>query len=97
MKILALEKGIPDVPGNALQPHLKAEGARIWELIQSGVIREIYFQDDKKDAILILECNDKEEAQATLNTLPLVKEGFITFKIIPLVPYDGLSRLFQEE
>ena len=34
---------------------------------------------------------------AKLATKAGVKEGFITFKIIPLVPYDGLSRLFQEE
>jgi len=30
-----------------------------------------------------------------LATLPLVKEGLITFEIIPLAAYPGFSRLFE--
>jgi hypothetical protein len=46
--------------------------------------------------VLILECADIEEAREVLNTLPLVKEGLITFDVIPLVPYPGFSRLFAD-
>jgi hypothetical protein len=46
---------------------------------------------------LILECADAAEAQQVLNTLPLVQAELITFKVIPLMPYSGLARLFAEE
>ncbi len=51
---------------------------------------------DEHMAVLILECADAIEAHQALNTLPLVKEGLITFQVIPLIPYSGLARLFVE-
>jgi len=96
MKILAIEQEVPGITAEAFKPHLKAEAAMAWELYQAGVFRELYFQKDRHSAVLILECADVEEAQKVLNTLPLAKEGLITFEIIPLVAYPGFSRLFAE-
>jgi muconolactone delta-isomerase len=96
MKILAIEQEVPGISAEAFKPYLKAEAVKAWELYQAGVFRELYFQKDRHSAVLILECVDVEEAQEVLNTLPLVKEGLITFDIIPLVPYPGFSRLFAE-
>jgi muconolactone delta-isomerase len=96
MKILALEKEVPGVAANAFTPHLRAEAARVWELQQSGVLREIYFREDRSDAVLILECADLGEAQRALATLPLVCEKLIAFELIPLKPYPGLARLFSD-
>jgi muconolactone delta-isomerase len=73
---------------------LRAEAARVWELQQSGVLREIYFRQDRSDAVLVLECTDAGEAQRVLGTLPLVQAGLIAFEVIPLKPYPGLARLF---
>lgn len=97
MKILALEKEGSNVTAEQFIPHLWAEAARVWELHQSGILREIYFRQERHEAVLILECADSAEAQQVLSTLPLVKEGLITFDIIPLVPYSGFARLFVEE
>jgi len=97
MKILALEKEIPNTTSEQYAPHLKAEAARVWELYQSGHIRETYFRGDRSEAILILECADVEEAHKVLDTLPLVREGLIRFDVIPLVPYPGFERLFGKE
>ena len=96
MKILALEKEIPNTMPEHFAPHLKAEATRVWELYKSGGLREIYFRGDQNKAVLILECADVEEAKSLLDTLPLVKEGLITFEVIPLVPYPGFERLFDE-
>jgi hypothetical protein len=76
------------------QPHLEAEAAKVWELYQAAVFRELYFRQDRSEAVLVLECADVEEANQVLGTLPLVKEGLITFEVVPLVPYLGFSRLF---
>jgi hypothetical protein len=97
MKILALEREKPNVTAEQFSPHLRAEAARVWELYQAGVLREIYFSQDRHEAVLILECVDGPEAQQVLNSLPLVKAGLITFDIIPLVPYSGFGRLFVAE
>jgi len=94
MKILALEKQTDGVAPSAFTPDLlKREAARVWELQQAGVLREIYFRQDRSDAVLILECADDAEAQRMLATLPLVAAGLIRFDVIPLKPYPGLARL----
>jgi len=94
MKILALEKELPGAAAEKFKPHAKAEALRAWELYQSGIIRELYFRQDRNEAVLVLECRDLAEAESVLNTLPLVKEKLIAFDLIPLVPYPGFARLF---
>jgi muconolactone delta-isomerase len=94
MKILALEKEIPYVKADQFPPHLQAEACHVWELYKSGIIREMYFRQDKTDAVLILECASTAEARDVLNSLPLVREKLIDFEIIPLVAYPGFERLF---
>jgi len=94
MKILALEQDVPGVREEQFQPHLKAEAARVWELYQAGVLREIYFRQDRTQAVLVLECADVQEARCVLETLPLVRAGLIDFEVIALIPYPGFSRIF---
>ena len=97
MKILALEKEIPGATPEEFQAHAKAEARRVWELYQTGVLREFYFRADRDEAVLILECRDAAEAHHVLGSLPLVKAGLITFELIPLAPYPGFERLFEVE
>ncbi|HVN79286.1 MAG TPA: superoxide dismutase [Terriglobia bacterium] len=97
MKILALEREIPGITEAQIHPHLKPEAARAWELYQAGIIRELYFDQDRHNAVLILECSDIDDARQALDTLPLVKAGLIAFDVTPLVAYSGFSRLFGKE
>ena len=98
MKILAIEQEVPGVTAEDFTPELKrAEAARAWELYQAGPFREIYFRQDDPSAVLILECADVAEADEILSTLPLVKAGLITFELMPLIPYPGFARLFEEK
>ena len=94
MKILAIEKSVPGISETDCAPHLKAEAARVWELYQSGAIRETYFRADVRSAVLMLECPDIDAAQNIVRSLPLVQRGLIAFDIMPLIPYPGFSRLF---
>ena len=95
MKILAIEKEFASKTAEDFQPHLEAEARRVWELYKKGVIREIYFRADRTSAVLILECENLEEAKEKLSTLPLVQEDLIYFDFIPLAPYPGFERLFK--
>jgi muconolactone delta-isomerase len=96
MKLLAMEVETAGVKPEQFAPLLKAEAQHVWELYQSGTIRELYFRADRSDAVLILECKDVREAKEMLDSLPLVQAGLISFEIIPLIPYPGFARLFGE-
>lgn len=95
MKILAIQKETGGLNTRDFVPHLREEAYRGWELYKEGVIREMYFRDDRPEAILILECKDLDEAREKLETLPLVEKGLITFELIALRPYHGYERLFK--
>lgn len=95
MKILAMEVEKEGVKPEQYPPHLQAEARRVWDLYQSGIIRELYFRADRSEAVLILECGDALEAKQIIETLPLVQAGLITFDVIPLIPYPGFARLFS--
>jgi hypothetical protein len=95
MKIFAIEKELHT--DRDFKPHLISEAKKVWELYQSGFIREIYFTKGSHCAVLILESDDKLQAEKILNSLPLVKEGLISFEIQELIPYDGFSRLFTNQ
>ena len=103
MKILALEH---DCPVDAMKENasattqqytalLKAEAKHTWELYQAGTLRELYFRQDQHSAVLILECGDLQQAEAVLQSLPLVQAGQIQFEVMVLEPYPGFGRLFS--
>jgi hypothetical protein len=94
VKILAIEKEPSNARPEASKPYLRTEAARVWELYQSGIIREMCFRQDRTEAVPVLECTGTEEAYEILGSLPLVREGFIAFDVIPLRPYPGFTRLF---
>jgi hypothetical protein len=79
----------PESPSN-----LNDEARAVWNLAQAGVVREIYFRDDRPQAVIILEAGSVEEAQRILARLPLVEAGLIEFGVIGLRPYPGYARLF---
>jgi hypothetical protein len=73
MKILAMEKVVPNIKVGQFTENLREGARRVWQLYQDGVIRELYFRKDKSDAVLILECSNIYEASRVLNDLPFVK------------------------
>jgi hypothetical protein len=94
MKIIALEKELPGTTSEQFAPYLKAEADRVWQLYQIGFLREFYFRQDQSTAVLVLECQDLQEARKMLAEMPLVQNGLIDFELIPLKPYPGFARLF---
>ena len=95
MKILAIEKEVEGKRKEEFLPHLKSEALQVWHLYQIDIIREICFDNEKRRALIILECKNTKEAIEKLSELPLVKEKLIEFEIIVLSPYPGFSRLFK--
>jgi muconolactone delta-isomerase len=97
MKILALEHELPGAAADEFQRLALAEAGEAWKLNQAGLVRELYFRADRREAVLVLECASTEEAEGVLARLPYVREGLISFELIPLVAYPGFARLFTED
>ena len=96
-KILAFSRTLPGETMEKMGPHFKAEAAKAWELYTKGILREMYFRTDRPESVLILECDNTDEAKKFLDDLPLVKAGFIDFDYFPLGPFVPLSALFSKE
>ena len=96
MKILAIEKELKAVDWKNESQTLIEEAKSAYKLMLSGNLREIYFSENK-NAVLILECENKIVAKQLLDKLPLVKKGIIDFEIIELHPYTGFTRLMDLE
>lgn len=93
MCILAIEKELKPVDTAVSAELLREEATRVWALQKQEVIRGIWFTRRDRSAVIMLECADENEAMRQLASLPLVREGFITFEVHALQPYDGFDRL----
>jgi hypothetical protein len=96
MKIIALERELEGVDPAGFQRFAAEEARQAWDLYQSGYVRELYFRSDQQTAVLVLECDSTEMAAYHLSKLPFVREGLITFDLIPLKAYSGFARLFSD-
>ena len=74
---------------------LEQEAQHIFQLYLSDCLREIYFTEDK-NAVLVMETNDRKTAEILLDALPLVKSGLIRFEILELRPYTGYERIIKD-
>jgi muconolactone delta-isomerase len=97
MKLLALEREKPGLRSDDFQPHLKDEARQAWQLYRQGIFRELYFDERQHTVVIVMECESEGAAQEVLSSLPLVQAGLIEFEIIPLAPYDGFERLFENK
>jgi len=96
MRILAIERPVAGAVEGQFTPELRAaEAFAAWSLYQAGVIRELYFHANETMAVLVLECADLAEADAALESLPMVSAGLIEFEVLPLRAYSGFERLFE--
>ena len=94
MKILCLDRPKPGATLEQYQPHLLDEVRHTWKAYKGGVVRDIYFRQDRPGVALFLECASTKEALAALAELPLVKAGLIDFEAIPLGPFANWELLF---
>jgi hypothetical protein len=94
MKILCLDRPLPGVTIERYQPHLENEARHSWESYKRGVIRDIYFRQDRPGVAILLECESTDAAKEALAEFPLVKAGLIEFEIVPLGPFANWEILF---
>ena len=94
MKFLAIEKDIPNIDWENAKEILTDEARKVYELYLSGSLREIYF-NESHNAVLMFECENKNQALQLLELLPLVKKRMIEFEVMELLPYTGFKRIIK--
>ncbi len=97
MKVIALGHDVVGQDDPRFAELRPAEALRVWELSQADVLREVYFQADRNNGVLVFEVPDIAAARAAVDSLPLVAAGLIDFDLVGLRPYPGFERLFRED
>ncbi|MYM91763.1 superoxide dismutase [Rugamonas sp. FT82W] len=94
MKLLCLDIPQPGATPDQYQPHLLAEARHGWQLYKNGIVRDIYFRQDRPGVAIIAEAESVEAAHKALAEFPLAKAGLIDWQVIPLGPFLNWEMLF---
>jgi muconolactone delta-isomerase len=81
MKLLAISNNTGDPTS-----HIPDEMRRIAELQAAGVIQQLYLKADRSGAVMFLEAESADQAEAQLASLPLVEHGVTSFEVTEIVP-----------
>ena len=95
MRILCLDRPKPGATMERYQPHMIDEARHAWQAYKSGVVRDIYFRQDRPGVAIFLECASIDEAQTVMADFPLAKAGLLDFEAIPLGPFVNWELLFN--
>ncbi len=94
MKFLCLDIPQTDAGMEKYQPHMLDEARHAWKLYESGIVRDIYFRQDRPGVAVIAEAESMEAAKKALAGFPLAKAGLIDWDVIPLGPFTNWELLF---
>ena len=91
MRFLVLMRDASGVTSSDFDSHREPEKQQVYKLIEKGIISEIYFRDDRDDAVLLLECKNRDKAKEYLSTLPMIEAGLLEYELIGLLDYPSRS------
>ncbi|MGM3173061.1 superoxide dismutase [Dickeya lacustris] len=94
MKLLCLDIPKPGATLEQYEPHMLDEVRHGWSLYKSGLVRDIYFRQDRPGVAIVAECDSVDAARVALAEFPLAKAGLIDWDIIPLGPFTNWEALF---
>ncbi len=94
MKILAIIDVAEGASTERIRAELVEELKASWALFSGGVLREAYATTLPTRVLFVLEVRDAADAQASLQTLPLIAAGVFRVELIELHPFVNWSRLF---
>ena len=94
MKMLCLDVPHPGATMEAYAPYIQAEAKHGWAMYKSGIVRDIYFRQDRPGVAIIAEAESVEATRTALMEFPLAKAGLIDWDVIPLGPFLNWELLF---
>ncbi len=81
------------VQRDAIMKVMPGEVRSTVQLYLDGRIQQWYARGDGKGVVFLLDCKSVDEANALLETLPLIKENFASFEYMTLGPLTPLRLL----
>lgn len=94
MKFLCLDLPQPGASLEQYQPHMLNEVRHSWQLYKDGLVRDIYFRQDRPGVAIIAEAESMDALKAVLREFPLALAGLIDWDVIPLGPFVNWEALF---
>ena len=95
MKIVVVATRSDKFTDEEFAPLLPAEAKAALQLVADDVVREIYSRHDGRGAILVLEADSEDAANAILAELPLAKAGMLDFDVYPVKAYRAIAAAAQ--
>lgn len=96
MQFLVIARIAEGTSPDTVLPYVKPEAEKVWEFYSAEVVRSIYYIADMSGAVLMLEAENLEKAQAIVAKFPMAQQDILNFEILPLKPYTGLETLFAK-
>ena len=95
MKFIALIEVAPHASLEQVRAELLQELKGSWALYTAGALREAYATDSPGRVVFVLESPDRGQAEAALQTLPLISAGHLRYELVELRPFVNWSLLFE--
>jgi hypothetical protein len=96
MKVFAIASAQPTLTPEKLQQHMPHEVPATLKLYLDGKVEQFWFRE-KAGPIFLMNVESVEQARATLDALPLVADGLMTYELMPVGPLVPLGRLIQNQ
>ena len=92
MKVFAIASPKPTLTPEKIQQHMPNEVPATLKLYLDGKVEQFWFRE-KAGPIFLMNVESVEQAKATLDTLPLVADGLMSYDLIPVGPLAPLGML----
>lgn len=96
MKVFAIASAKPTLTPEKLQQHMPNEVPATLRLYLEGKVEQFWFRE-KAGPIFLMNVESVEHAKATLDTLPLVADGVMSYELLPVGPLAPLGMLIQNK
>jgi muconolactone delta-isomerase len=96
MKVFAIASAQPTLTPDKLQQHLPSEVQATLKLYLEGKVEQFWFRE-KFGPIFLFNVDSVEQAKDTLDALPLVADGLMTYELMPVTPLMPLGLLIQDK
>jgi len=86
-KVIAIIRRSSTATPEQLAPDAKAEVRASWDLYLAGIVEQWYRRTDHPGGVLVLACQNVDEAKVALSALPHLRDGLIEVELVPVGPF----------
>ncbi|MEM8779756.1 MAG: hypothetical protein AAGF26_12955, partial [Cyanobacteria bacterium P01_G01_bin.49] len=77
MQFLVTARVAEEISPEKILPYIKPEAEKVWEYYAAEIVRSIHYIADMSGAVLMLEAETLEKAQAIVAEFPMAKENIL--------------------